>query len=355
MRKVAAIAIVTLLYLPAAAQAELVVNISKAQQQLSVVVNGETAYRWPVSTGRPRYPTPAGKFRPIRLEKKWYSRKYNMTPMPWSVFFYKGYAVHGTLETKRLGRAVSHGCVRLLPANASILFALVREHGFKATQFVVLNGPLPQGSAPKPPVPRPPSDAPSGMASLPPEGPQSHLTLAAHRHAPEPAEQAPPQAPVQQSEPAKELAPQAAAPLEAAKTTQLALRHDAAANDAANVTDNHAASDQPAQQEAPMATPAKSEPAEPEAATPLAVTPDPAKPEAVEPVAVTPDAAKPKTAKAEPAKPLAARSGKNLAKPRPRVRVATTDYSVSVGSEAQVLRERAAWLRSIDRKYGITH
>jgi hypothetical protein len=45
-----------------------------------------------------------------------------------------------------------------------------------------------------------------------------------------------------------------------------------------------------------------------------------------------------------------------VAKPAPRTRLASVErYSVSTGSEAQVLREREAWLRSIDRKYGITN
>jgi hypothetical protein len=63
----------------------------------------------------------------------------------------------------------------------------------------------------------------------------------------------------------------------------------------------------------------------------------------------------PKTAKAEPGKRLAAPPEKDASRARPRTRVATMHYSVSIGSEAQVLRERAAWLRSIDRKYGIAH
>ncbi len=291
MRKIAVAAIGTLLCLPVAAQAELVVNISKAQQQLSIVVDGETAHRWTVSTGRARYPTPAGKFRPFRLEPDWYSRKYNMTPMPWSVFFYKGYAVHGTLDAKKLGRAVSHGCVRLLPANASILFALVRAHGFGRTRFVVMNGPLPPGSVPKPPAPlpspRPPStDAPIGVAELPAEDAQSHVIMATHR---------------------KDEAP-----------VRLALRHDSAAEDGMDRTDANAVRD---------AAP------EPQAAAPAPEpAPVPEKPQAANPAATVPKAA-----------------------PPARARAARVDYSVSVGNEAQVLRERQAWLRAIDRKYGIAH
>lgn len=149
-----------LLWLAAPAQAELVVNISKAQQRLAVVVDGKEFYRWPVSTGLRRYQTPAGTFRPIRLERHWYSRKYNLTPMPWSMFFHRGYAVHGTMEAHNLGRAASHGCVRLRPDNASTLYSLIRRQGKDNTRIVVMNGPLP-------PPPTVPGDLPMADSGTP--------------------------------------------------------------------------------------------------------------------------------------------------------------------------------------------
>jgi len=143
MRCVAVAAFGALLCLSAPVKAELVVNISKSQQRLAVVVDGTETYRWPVSTGRRGHETPAGKFRPIRLERHWYSHEYDMTPMPWSVFFHRGYAVHGTMEAYNLGHAASHGCVRLRPDNAAILFSLVRRQGIGNTRIVVMNGALP--------------------------------------------------------------------------------------------------------------------------------------------------------------------------------------------------------------------
>ena len=139
-----------LLCLSAPARAELLVNISKSQQRLSVSIDGTEAYRWPVSTGRRGHATPAGKFRPVRLERHWYSHEYGMTPMPWAVFFHRGYAVHGTMEAYNLGHAASHGCVRLRPDNASILFSLVRREGTRNTKIVILNGPLPAAPGVKP-------------------------------------------------------------------------------------------------------------------------------------------------------------------------------------------------------------
>jgi hypothetical protein len=125
------------------AQAELVVTISKSQQQAAVTIDGAEAYRWPVSTGRRGFDTPSGTYRPERLEPHWYSRKYDNAPMPWSVFFYRGYAVHGTTEVANLGRAASHGCVRLHPDNAQALFSLVRQQGYRKTRIVVTDGGLP--------------------------------------------------------------------------------------------------------------------------------------------------------------------------------------------------------------------
>jgi hypothetical protein len=117
--------------------AGLVVHIDKSTQQMRVSVDGTVKHVWSVSTGRGGYGTPSGRFRPQRLERKWFSRKYYNSPMPHSIFFHKGYAIHGTNYISRLGGPASHGCVRLHPANAAALFALVRTHGLASTSIVV--------------------------------------------------------------------------------------------------------------------------------------------------------------------------------------------------------------------------
>lgn len=166
---------------PAPAQADLLVSISKSQQRLSVSVNGEEAYRWPVSTGRKGYTTPSGNYRPTRLERHWYSRKYDWAPMPWSVFFHRGYAVHGTTEAANLGRPASHGCVRLRPDNASILYSMVRRHGARHTKVVVLDGPLPRL-----PGAQPMAEAPAerSLAKADAKGHSEHLSAKAYAAAP---------------------------------------------------------------------------------------------------------------------------------------------------------------------------
>jgi hypothetical protein len=138
---IGAAALVAMLSLPA--KAELLVTISKSQQRVAVVVDGAETYRWPVSSGRRGFETPTGSFHPTRLERHWYSRQYENSPMPWSMFFFRGYAMHGTVEVYNLGNAASHGCVRLRPDNAQVLYSLVRKHGFANTTIIVMKGPLP--------------------------------------------------------------------------------------------------------------------------------------------------------------------------------------------------------------------
>jgi lipoprotein-anchoring transpeptidase ErfK/SrfK len=131
----ACIGFLVLAFRPAAA--DVLITISKPSQRMAVMVDGEPLYLFVVSTGKGLRPTPSGFYRPIRLERQWYSRKYDDAPMPHAIFFHHGYAIHGTVEVRRLGRPASHGCVRLHPADAARLFALVRHEGMSATRIVV--------------------------------------------------------------------------------------------------------------------------------------------------------------------------------------------------------------------------
>lgn len=117
---------------------QLVARVSLSQQKMEVMVDGRTAFEWKVSTGRKGYRTPTGSYKPTRMHKMWYSRKYDNTPMPHSVFFRGGYAVHATDAVKRLGQPASHGCVRLHPDHASDFFRLVETFGPSNTQIVIV-------------------------------------------------------------------------------------------------------------------------------------------------------------------------------------------------------------------------
>jgi len=118
-----------------AALASVVANIDISRQRMTITVDGAPYASWPVSTGVNGYNTPMGSYRPYLVKRMHYSSKYENAPMPHSVFFRGGYAIHGTPYIKRLGRRASHGCVRLHPANAARLYKLVLVYGFDNTRI----------------------------------------------------------------------------------------------------------------------------------------------------------------------------------------------------------------------------
>jgi hypothetical protein len=136
-------ATVAVLTLGQAAHADLLINVDKSAQHMTVSVNGQQIYNWPVTTGGRDFDTPSGTFKPFRMEIDHYSDEYDNAPMPYSIFFTQtGNAIHGTYEQRNLGRAVSHGCVRLSVKNAATLWNLVKQEKMANTK-VVLSGAIP--------------------------------------------------------------------------------------------------------------------------------------------------------------------------------------------------------------------
>lgn len=111
------------------AASRLVARVEISTQTMTVLQDGEVVDTWRVSTAGRGYRTPTGVYRPTSLHKMWYSKKYHMSPMPYSIFFRGGYAIHGTDSVRRLGTPASHGCVRLHPSHAAKLYAMVRRAG----------------------------------------------------------------------------------------------------------------------------------------------------------------------------------------------------------------------------------
>lgn len=129
----------------APASAKVTIAIDQSTQHMTVSVDGAVRYSWPVSTGRAGYGTPNGTFRPNRMEVEHFSRKFDDAPMPHSIFFTQlGHAIHGSLDVPHLGSAASHGCVRLSPDHATMLFQLVNAEGMHDTT-VVISGHIPAG------------------------------------------------------------------------------------------------------------------------------------------------------------------------------------------------------------------
>ena len=116
-------------------RADVVAKVDLGDQAMQVYVDGKLRHSWAIASGRRGHDTPTGSFRPQRLERDWHSREYDNAPMPYSVFFRSGYAIHGGYS--KLGRPASHGCIRLTTGNAATLYKLISNHGSGSTRIQI--------------------------------------------------------------------------------------------------------------------------------------------------------------------------------------------------------------------------
>ncbi|MEO0635663.1 MAG: L,D-transpeptidase [Pseudomonadota bacterium] len=123
------IAVLALAWAMPAEAGRVTAKIDVSEQKMRVYQNGKLRHVWKVSTGRKGYRTPRGTYSPKRMYKRYFSKKYHGSPMPYSIFFRGGYAIHGTNAVSKLGRPASHGCIRLHTNNAARLYSMVKRHG----------------------------------------------------------------------------------------------------------------------------------------------------------------------------------------------------------------------------------
>ena len=85
------------------------------EQKVYAYENGEIVHSSLASTGLARYPTPVGQY---RIYTKYISTLmrgpgYYLPNVPYTMYFYGGYGLHGTYWHKNFGHPMSHGCVNL--------------------------------------------------------------------------------------------------------------------------------------------------------------------------------------------------------------------------------------------------
>jgi len=94
-------------------------------RQVLIAYEGDTPVRViPVSTGLPRTPTPTGQFRiwaKLRYDDM-VGPGYNLPNVPYVMYFYGGYGLHGTYWHSNFGQPMSRGCVNLPTSEAEWLF-----------------------------------------------------------------------------------------------------------------------------------------------------------------------------------------------------------------------------------------
>ncbi|MFP5246867.1 MAG: L,D-transpeptidase [Thermoanaerobaculia bacterium] len=132
----------------AQAAGELRLEVDLSSRELVALVDGEAIERFPVAVGKDDYPTPVGNFRIRKViwnpawkppDSKWARGKtakppgHPKNPMKVVKMFFKepDYYIHGTDQEDSLGRAESHGCIRMRENDVMRLGQLVMEHGGK--------------------------------------------------------------------------------------------------------------------------------------------------------------------------------------------------------------------------------
>ncbi|MBD2436975.1 L,D-transpeptidase [Nostoc sp. FACHB-110] len=100
------------------------IEIDLSQQRLRAWEGKKLVYSFRVSTGKRATPTPVGRF---HIQTKYRTNRmrgdgYDIPDVPYTMYFYEGYAIHGAYWHNRFGTPVSHGCVNLPVKQARKLY-----------------------------------------------------------------------------------------------------------------------------------------------------------------------------------------------------------------------------------------
>lgn len=109
--------------------------ISVPDRKLAVVENGNVVKVYPVAVGAGVTPSPTGTFKVAnRVARPTYYHAgkviapgaQNPLGSRWMGLDRKGYGIHGTNQPRSIGKAASHGCIRMARADVEELFNRVR-------------------------------------------------------------------------------------------------------------------------------------------------------------------------------------------------------------------------------------
>jgi lipoprotein-anchoring transpeptidase ErfK/SrfK len=113
--------------------AKIPANIQTNERWVDVNLSSQTAYAYEgnqvvrsflVSTGVAAHPTVTGQFH-VYVKYRYANMKgpgYNLPNVPYVMYFYQGYGLHGTYWHHNFGHPMSHGCVNLSTPDAAWLF-----------------------------------------------------------------------------------------------------------------------------------------------------------------------------------------------------------------------------------------
>ncbi len=106
------------------------VEVNLTNQHLYAFERDKLVYNFPISSGKAWWPTPTGEFKPwtkLRYDRmiggdRRLGTYYDLPNVPFVVYFYKSYAIHGTYWHNNFGVPMSHGCINVSTTNMAVLY-----------------------------------------------------------------------------------------------------------------------------------------------------------------------------------------------------------------------------------------
>lgn len=114
----------------AASAQEKWIEVDLSDQKLYAWEGNQKVFEFVVSSGKPWTPTIEGEYR-IWIKLRYHTMEdgskargdyYRLPNVPYVMYFYRGYGIHGTYWHNNFGRPMSHGCVNLRISDAEKLF-----------------------------------------------------------------------------------------------------------------------------------------------------------------------------------------------------------------------------------------
>ncbi len=111
------------------------VIVSIPDRKLALVEDGEVTKVYSVAVGKPSTPSPEGEFTVVNrvVDPTYYHKgqvipagKDNPVGTRWIGLSEKGYGIHGTNAPKSIGKAASHGCIRMAKSDLEEIFEILR-------------------------------------------------------------------------------------------------------------------------------------------------------------------------------------------------------------------------------------
>jgi len=152
--------------------------ISIPDRKVALIEDGRVVKVYPVAVGAASTPSPQGSFHISSrlLHPTWYQPGRVVPPGPanplgtrWMGLGYKGYGIHGTNMPLSIGKAASHGCIRMRNRDVEELYALV-QIGDPVELVTEVSPDLAEAFAGRPAAPAPHVETAGAIASVSSDG-----------------------------------------------------------------------------------------------------------------------------------------------------------------------------------------